>query len=187
MRKVLMTAAAASAMLALAGCGGGAKGGVFSRSGGGPDEFAVSRQAPLVIPPDFALTPPRPGAPRPQEADSSTQALQAMFGGAAAAQRRRDGPRSTGRRRPRRRRHPLERRRSRHDRRRQGIGDARHHRRPDRQRPGRDRLHAAIAGVTRRQASEQVEPLGGGRIRADAARHERLRAWRSAPSSSAAC
>ena len=83
MRKVLMTAAAASAMLSLAACGGGPKAGVFARRSGGPDEFAVSRQAPLVIPPDFALVPPRPGAPRPQEADSSTQALQAMFGGQA--------------------------------------------------------------------------------------------------------
>jgi Protein of unknown function (DUF3035) len=33
------------------------------------------------VPPDFALRPPTPGAPRPQEADSSTLALQAMFGG----------------------------------------------------------------------------------------------------------
>ena len=48
-----------------------------------PDEFAVPRMAPLVVPPDFALVPPKPGAPRPQDADSSTQALQAMFGGAA--------------------------------------------------------------------------------------------------------
>jgi len=36
-----------------------------------------------VVPPDFALVPPKPGEPRPQEADSSTQALQAMFGGPA--------------------------------------------------------------------------------------------------------
>ena len=48
-----------------------------------PDEFAVPRMAPLVVPPDFALVPPKPGAPRPQDADSSTQALQAMFGGPA--------------------------------------------------------------------------------------------------------
>jgi hypothetical protein len=47
------------------------------------DEFAVQRRAPLVVPPDFALVPPKPGAPRPQEADSSTQALQALFGGPA--------------------------------------------------------------------------------------------------------
>ena len=35
-----------------------------------PDEFAVTRQAPLVVPPDFALSPPNPGAPRPQDVDS---------------------------------------------------------------------------------------------------------------------
>ena len=29
-----------------------------------PDEFAISRNAPLVVPPDFALVPPKPGAPR---------------------------------------------------------------------------------------------------------------------------
>jgi len=45
-----------------------------------PDEFAVGRQAPLVIPPDFALTPPRPGAPRPIGADSQQQALETLFG-----------------------------------------------------------------------------------------------------------
>ncbi|HJU18197.1 MAG TPA: DUF3035 domain-containing protein [Stellaceae bacterium] len=32
-----------------------------------PDEFAVEARAPLTIPPDFALRPPKPGAPRPQE------------------------------------------------------------------------------------------------------------------------
>ncbi|MBX9883341.1 MAG: DUF3035 domain-containing protein [Novosphingobium sp.] len=46
-----------------------------------PDEFAVSRQAPLVVPPDFSLSPPNPGAPRPQDVDSSKQALDALFGG----------------------------------------------------------------------------------------------------------
>ena len=46
-----------------------------------PDEFAVTRQAPLVVPPDFALAPPNPGAPRPQDVDSSRQALDVMFGG----------------------------------------------------------------------------------------------------------
>lgn len=61
----------------LAGCG---KAG-FDRAR--PDEFAVARQAPLVIPPDFALTPPSPGAPRPQDSSPSTQALNALFGGAA--------------------------------------------------------------------------------------------------------
>lgn len=84
MRKIVLTAALAATVLALGACSrGGSRSGVFARNA--PDEFAVARQAPLVIPPDFALNPPRPGAPRPQEADSSTQALQAMFGGPARA------------------------------------------------------------------------------------------------------
>jgi hypothetical protein len=48
-----------------------------------PNEFAVTRQPPLVIPPDYALRPPRPGAPRPQEVGASAQALAVMFGGTA--------------------------------------------------------------------------------------------------------
>lgn len=48
-----------------------------------PDEFLVSRAPPLVIPPDFSLTPPRPGEPQARGADTSTQMLQAMFGGPA--------------------------------------------------------------------------------------------------------
>lgn len=72
--------AAALALLALVGCNGGRKG-VFAAGKGAPNEFAVGRAAPLVVPPDFALVPPRPGQPRPQEADSSTQALSALFGG----------------------------------------------------------------------------------------------------------
>jgi hypothetical protein len=61
----------------LAGCGG-RKG-----LGGGPNEFEVAREAPLVIPPDFSLKPPQPGAARPQDTDPGTLALQAMFGGPA--------------------------------------------------------------------------------------------------------
>ena len=80
MRKLILATCGMAAAMALAGCGKTGRG-VFA--GKGPDEFAVQRQQPLVIPPDFALTPPRPGAPRPQEADAGTQALQAMFGGQA--------------------------------------------------------------------------------------------------------
>jgi hypothetical protein len=58
-------------------------------SGGGldrdrPDEFAVARQAPLVIPPDYSLVPPQPGAARPQDTGPAAQAQQALFGTAAA-------------------------------------------------------------------------------------------------------
>ena len=62
----------------LASCGSS---GVLGRER--PDEFAVQRQAPLVIPPDFALTPPQPGAPRPAEGTAAQQALDALFGGPA--------------------------------------------------------------------------------------------------------
>lgn len=62
----------------LAGCGSG---GFLNRER--PDEFAVQRQAPLVVPPDFNLVPPAPGAPRPSEGTASEQALEALFGGPA--------------------------------------------------------------------------------------------------------
>ena len=59
----------------------GAGGGVLGRDR--PDEFAVSRQAPLVIPPDFSLRPPAAGTPTSQ-GSAGYQALEAMFGGEAA-------------------------------------------------------------------------------------------------------
>lgn len=45
-----------------------------------PDEFAVVKRAPLALPPDYALRAPEPGAPRPQEQATSTQAQIAVFG-----------------------------------------------------------------------------------------------------------
>lgn len=44
-----------------------------------PDEFAVVSRAPLAIPPDFALRPPRPGAPPTQETSPTEQAKQTIF------------------------------------------------------------------------------------------------------------
>lgn len=70
----------AGASMALSACGGG--GGLFNRER--PDEFAVQRQAPLVVPPDFALVPPAPGAPRPADRATAQQTLDALFGGPAA-------------------------------------------------------------------------------------------------------
>jgi hypothetical protein len=62
--------------LLLAGCAGG---GPFGRDR--PDEFAVTRAPELVIPPEFNLTPPRPGQADPGVSDPRAQALQALFGG----------------------------------------------------------------------------------------------------------
>jgi hypothetical protein len=44
-----------------------------------PDEFAVVSRAPLAIPPDYALRPPHPGAPRAQETPIVDQARQNVF------------------------------------------------------------------------------------------------------------
>ena len=78
MRKIAMLVPVAGLAALLAGCGSG---GVLNRER--PDEFAVQRQAPLVVPPDFALVPPVPGAPRPAEGTAAQQALEALFGGPA--------------------------------------------------------------------------------------------------------
>jgi len=47
-----------------------------------PDEFAVTTKAPLVIPPDFNLVPPTPGAPPSNARDPSTTAEMALFANA---------------------------------------------------------------------------------------------------------
>lgn len=62
--------------LALGGCamfGGGAA----------PDEFLVVRNAPLIIPPDYTLTPPVAGTAAVSPADAQAQAIDALFGGPA--------------------------------------------------------------------------------------------------------
>ena len=78
MRRIVLIASAIALTASLSACG---KSG-YDRAR--PDEFAVARQAPLVIPPDFALVPPAPGAPRPQDSSPSAQAVEALFGGSAA-------------------------------------------------------------------------------------------------------
>ena len=75
MRTPRLVLAVPAAAALLAGC---ANGGPFNRAR--PDEFAVARNAPLVVPPDFALTPPRPGE-ADVGGDARAQALQALFGG----------------------------------------------------------------------------------------------------------
>lgn len=84
MRKFAPLILLAGASVMLTACGGSG-GGVFNRAR--PDEFAVQRQAPLVVPPDFTLTPPAPGAPRPAEGTAADQALDALFGGPAPRSR----------------------------------------------------------------------------------------------------
>jgi len=58
-----------------------------------PDEFAVVTRAPLSMPPDFGLRPPRPGTERPQEEavkDTARGLLVKSSGSAALKQRSSD-------------------------------------------------------------------------------------------------
>lgn len=61
----------------LGGCSGFGR--ALGMSKTSPDEFAVVTKAPLVMPPDYELRPPKPGAERPQEIKASEAAKQALF------------------------------------------------------------------------------------------------------------
>ena len=51
-----------------------------------PDEFRIVTKAPLVVPPDYALRPPAPGEPRPQELQPESAARNALLDRAALGQ-----------------------------------------------------------------------------------------------------
>ena len=48
-----------------------------------PDEFAVARNAPLIIPPDFSLAPPVAGTAALTAGEAQQQAIDTLFGGPA--------------------------------------------------------------------------------------------------------
>lgn len=84
----------ATAMIAgvgLAGCTSTKK--ALGMSKVTPDEFRVVSKAPLVVPPDYALRPPAPGEPRPQELQPESAARVALMG-QREAELRSDGERS---------------------------------------------------------------------------------------------
>ena len=56
---------------------------LFTAKKAAPDEFQVARNAPLVIPPDYSLTPPVAGTVSMTAQDAQTQAIEALFGGPA--------------------------------------------------------------------------------------------------------
>jgi len=78
MRKLVPVVMGLSVVALLSGC-------AHRRIGanGGPDEFAVARAQPLIVPPDFSLKPPAPGAAPAQGSTLQQQTLAAMFGGPA--------------------------------------------------------------------------------------------------------
>ena len=85
LKATALAAGVAAAAASLGGCGhaGAALG--FGKQV--PDEFRVVSKAPLVVPPDYALRPPAPGEPRPQELQPESQARLALLGQQAAVNR----------------------------------------------------------------------------------------------------
>ncbi len=77
--------APAAVLFGLAACGGDDLSRTFGITRDAPDEFTVTTRAPLSMPPDFDLRPPRPGAPRPQEQATSIAAEAALVPEAALA------------------------------------------------------------------------------------------------------
>ena len=75
MRKLVPLVAVSA--VALTGCG------VIGGRPQAPDEFQVARNAPLVIPPDYSLTPPVAGTAALNPQDAQQQAIDALFGGPA--------------------------------------------------------------------------------------------------------
>ncbi len=68
----------AIAALSLSACGDAKK--MMGLEKTAPDEFAVYSRAPLSMPPDYALKPPKPGAERPQAEDEAIKAQRALTG-----------------------------------------------------------------------------------------------------------
>ena len=73
-----LTLTAGVASLGLAGCQ--AAGRALGITKVTPDEFRVVTKAPLTVPPDYALRPPAPGEPRPQELEPESAARNALLG-----------------------------------------------------------------------------------------------------------
>lgn len=67
-----------AATLLLSACGGSDLARNFGFVRDAPDEFTVTTQAPLSMPPDYALRPPHPGAPRPQSRSERLAAEEAL-------------------------------------------------------------------------------------------------------------
>jgi hypothetical protein len=84
---VRITIALAAVVVATAGCDDVRRTLGIDKSP--PDEFRIVSRAPLSLPPDFALRPPQPGAPRPQEQTQYNRARAAVIGQGA-------GQRATG-------------------------------------------------------------------------------------------
>ncbi len=66
------------AAISLSGCSGAKR--AFGMQKVAPDEFTVVTKPPLVMPPDYSLRPPQPGAPNPAQIEPGNNAETALFG-----------------------------------------------------------------------------------------------------------
>jgi len=76
MKKIVVLSVA---VIALSACSQGARENL-GLAKTAPDEFSVVTRAPLSVPPDYALRPPRPGTSRPMEISTRDDARQTVFG-----------------------------------------------------------------------------------------------------------
>jgi Protein of unknown function (DUF3035) len=65
-------------LILLGGCSGDKLARTFGLTRDAPDEYTVTTRAPLSMPPDYNLRPPRPGAARPQEQSERQQAQETL-------------------------------------------------------------------------------------------------------------
>lgn len=83
MKSAIILSGLGFAILATTGCSGFGK--ALGDGKNPPDEFAIATKAPLVVPPDYSLRPPKPGESRPQELTPSERAQQVLLGDTSSA------------------------------------------------------------------------------------------------------
>ncbi len=87
-----------AALAGLSGCSD-KSGNILGFEKSTPDEFAVVKRAPLTLPPNFGLRPPKPGAARPQAVSARSEAKQSLIGSQVKTQKTRRNVRAEQQRR----------------------------------------------------------------------------------------
>jgi hypothetical protein len=82
-RSALLAASAAASVVALGGCESVRK--AVGAEKVTPDEFRVVTKAPLVVPPEYNLRPPRPGEPRKEDLIPADAKNYGDYGGSSAS------------------------------------------------------------------------------------------------------
>jgi len=78
-RGVLTAVGLLTVLFVVAGCSD-KSGNILGFEKSAPDEFAVVKRAPLTLPPNYGLRPPRPGTARPQAVSPRDEAKKSVIG-----------------------------------------------------------------------------------------------------------